>query len=194
MQDQVTTTLTPEGLPPFPWPPESALARYPLETAERIRRAARDTRMVVFDFDGVFTDNAVWVTEDGHELVRSTRWDGFGLARLRARGLNLMVLSTEVNPVVTARCRKLRLECKQGIQDKLSTLLALLEPQRIPVEQVAFVGNDINDAGCLHEVGFPITIGDSHPAVLHLGLYQTCRPGGHGAVREVCDLIDHLQG
>jgi 3-deoxy-D-manno-octulosonate 8-phosphate phosphatase (KDO 8-P phosphatase) len=71
-------------------------------------------RLAVFDFDGVLTDNRVYVFEDGREAVACWRSDGFGLVRLQQTGVRVMVLSTEVNPVVSARCRKLKLDCVQG--------------------------------------------------------------------------------
>ncbi len=182
------------ALPPFPWPPESALNAYSAERAEAIRQAIAELKMVVFDFDGVFTDNAVWVTQEGVELVRASRFEGFGLVRLQKRGIELMVLSTEVNPVVSARCDKLKLDRKQGVHDKLPALCEIVEGKGLTLAQVGYLGNDTNDIQCLQNVGFPMTVGDAHPAVIDLGLYRTVRPGGYGAVREVCDLIDKLKG
>ena len=80
-----------------------------------IIRTLRKIRLVVFDFDGVFTDNSVYTDEKGHESVRCSRFDGIGLARLRTLGIDAFVLSTETNPVVSARCRKLKLPCLQGL-------------------------------------------------------------------------------
>lgn len=146
-------------------------------------------RMVLFDFDGVFTDNRVWTFEDGREAVACSRLDGIGLRRLERSGVIPFVLSTEENPVVTARCRKLRIGCVQGSADKGRSLDRLLAEHGLTERQVAFVGNDVNDIPCLSRVGLPVTVGDAHPDVVPYALLRTNTPGGYGAVREVCDLI-----
>ena len=146
-------------------------------------------RLVVFDFDGVFTDNTVYVMEDGSEMVRCWRSDGLGLARLKLAGVESIIISTETNPVVGARSRKLAMRCLQGCEDKRAALDALAAELGIALEDVAYVGNDINDAACLEAVGLPIVVGESHPDVLPLAKYRTATLGGRGAVREVCDLI-----
>ena len=153
----------------------------------------RRIRLIVFDFDGVFTDNAVYVFEDGREAVRCWRGDGLGLRRLRLHGIDACILSTETNPVVTQRANKLGLPCVQGVPDKLVSLRALAGERGIGLSDVAFMGNDVNDRGCLAEVGVPIVVADAHPAVTPLALYRTKRRGGYGAVREVCDLIDRIR-
>lgn len=149
----------------------------------------RAIRLAVFDFDGVFTDNTVYVFEDGREAVRCSRADGIGLSRLKELGIHTAIISTETNPVVSARARKLNLRCVQGCADKRATLEDLVREYNVSPEQVAYIGNDINDLSCLTYVGLPVVVADAHPDVLAYALYRTARPGGHGAVREVCDLI-----
>lgn len=151
----------------------------------RIRR----TRLLGFDFDGVFTDNAVYVFEDGREAVRCYRGDGLGLRRLEQVGVLPVIVSGETNPVVLARSRKLQVRCIHGCQDKLTAVQELAAEQGLTLEQVGFVGNDINDAAVLAQVGLAIVVHDAHPDVLPLAHYRTQRPGGYGAVREVCDLF-----
>lgn len=151
-------------------------------------------KCVVFDFDGVFTDNAVYVDQNGIESVRCTRLDGFGLSALKDLGVILFVLSTESNPVVTARCSKLKLNCYQGVDDKAQFLTHHLVKLNIDPVQVAYVGNDINDVGCLKMVGFPIIVADSHPSVIPYARYITRAQGGQGAVREICDFIVSARG
>ena len=146
-------------------------------------------KLVVFDFDGVFTDNHVYVSQDGTEMVRCWRGDGLGLRALERLGIAIAMISTETNPVVGVRAKKLAIECIQGCDDKLAALLALAARHGIRAEQVAFVGNDINDRTCLEAVGFPVVVADAHPDVLGLARYVTEAPGGKGAVREVCDLF-----
>lgn len=146
-------------------------------------------RLVAFDFDGVFTDNTVWVTQEGVESVRCWRGDGLGLSRLRDVGVQAFIISTEVNPVVIARARKLKVACKQGVEDKAATILETCEELAIPPENTMFVGNDINDIPVFKTVGIPIAVADAYPETYPHVLYRTTKPGGFGAVREVCDLI-----
>lgn len=155
---------------------------------ERIRA----TRLVAFDFDGVFTENMVYVLQDGSEAVRCFRGDGLGLRKLERRGIATVIISTEVNPVVTARSRKLGIPCVQGCEDKRAALEAILQEMGLSLRQVAFVGNDINDLPCLTCVGLPIVVQDAHPDVIPYARYRTRTPGGHGAVREICDLFDRV--
>ena len=146
-------------------------------------------RLVVFDFDGVFTDNTVWTDDAGNELVRCWRSDGLGLAKLRALGLPMWVLSTETHPVVSRRCEKLAVPCRQGLANKEAELRAVVGEVGVELADVVYVGNDINDLGCLRAVGLPIVVADAHADVLSVARYRTRAAGGFGAVREVCDWI-----
>ena len=146
-------------------------------------------RLIAFDFDGVFTDNTVYVTQDGIESVRCWRSDGLGLSRLRSAGVQAFIISTETNPVVSARAKKLKLACKQGIEDKAAEILQICSELDISPEKTMFVGNDINDIPAFKSVGFPVAVADAYPEVYPYVLYRTQRPGGVGAVREVCDLV-----
>ena len=150
---------------------------------------------VVFDFDGVFTDNRVLVDEDGRESVFCSRADGLGLQMLDKVGIRCLVLSTETNPVVSARAAKLKLECIQGLgDDKWAALRSIMKERNLDPTTVAYVGNDINDLDCLLNVGVPICVADAYPAVRHVARFITSLRGGHGAVREVCDLVLQAQG
>ncbi len=151
-------------------------------------------RLLVLDFDGVLTDNTVTVTSDGIESVTCWRGDGIGTAALMADGVPIVVISKERDPVVRARCDKLGLECHQGVDDKAPALAALLAARGVDVEDVAYVGNDTNDLGCLALVGLPIVVPDAHEDVLQAAAYVTHAPGGRGAVREVCDRIIAARG
>lgn len=147
-------------------------------------------RLVAFDFDGVFTDDMVYVLQDGSEAVRCFRGDGIGLQKLARLGIETVIISTEANPVVTARAKKLKIRCIQDVGDKRAVLEDIARDSGIALFQVAFVGNDINDRSCLSCVGLPIVVKNAHPDVVQYARYQTENPGGHGAVREVCDLFE----
>ena len=143
-------------------------------------------RLAVFDFDGVFTDNRVWVNEHGEEALAFSRSDGLGLRRLDEVGVQYLILSMERNPIVTARAQKLNADCLQGVDDKLS---ALRERAGDSLAEVAYVGNDINDAECLRAVGVPVVPADAWSEVKTLAAWVLERPGGHGCVREFCDAV-----
>ena len=159
----------------------------------RLRDASAAVQLFVFDFDGVFTDNAVYVFEDGREAVRCSRADGIGLRKLEALEITPMIVSTEPNPVVAARSRKLAISCHHGVNDKLTLVRELLAQRGLELANCAYLGNDVNDAECLEHCGLPMVVRDAHPDVLGLGLYRTEALGGHGAVREVCDLMTALR-
>jgi N-acylneuraminate cytidylyltransferase len=146
-------------------------------------------RLLILDFDGVMTDNRVLVHQEGTEAVCCHRGHGWGIARLKDIGVEVVVLSTEQNSVVSARCRKLGIECIQGSDVKILALKELVQQRSLSQEQVAFVGNDVNDLDCMQWVGFPIAVADSASALHNLACYVTSRAGGHGGVREICDLI-----
>ncbi|HVO96073.1 MAG TPA: HAD hydrolase family protein [Terriglobales bacterium] len=152
----------------------------------------RSIRLVGFDFDGVFTDNHVYVFADGSEAVRCYRGDGIGLEKLKRLGIATVIISTEVNPIVEVRSKKLGTPYVQGCTDKRATLIDIAKEKGLTLQQVAFVGNDLNDRACLLEVGLPIVVQDAHPDVAALGLYRTKTSGGQGAVREVCDLFENV--
>ena len=156
---------------------------------EATYKIARKIRMIAFDFDGVFTDNRVIVSQDGSEAVICNRSDGLGLEAVRNKGIATLVISTESNPVTSVRCKKLKVPCFQSCKDKLKVLEEQAGKFEISLQEIAYMGNDINDLDCLKKVGLPVCVSDSHPDVLKYALYLTKSPGGSGAVREFCDFI-----
>jgi YrbI family 3-deoxy-D-manno-octulosonate 8-phosphate phosphatase len=146
-------------------------------------------RLAVFDFDGVFTDNHVWVNERGEESVRCCRADGFGLQRLREVGVDAVILSTEAVPIAPVRAQKLDVPCRHGLADKLEALREEAERRGVSLGEVAYVGNDINDATCLEAVGLPVCPADAWPEAAGLARWTLGRRGGEGCVREFCDAV-----
>ena len=144
-------------------------------------------RLAVFDFDGVFTDNRVWVNEHGDETLAFSRSDGLGLRRLEEVGVRPLIVSMEESPIVTARAGKLKVDCVQGVEDKLAVLRERTGVLGVALEDTAFVGNDINDAECLRAVGVPVVPADAWPEVMPLARWVLTRAGGTGCVREFCD-------
>ncbi|CAL9572010.1 cytidylyltransferase domain-containing protein [Streptomyces sp. enrichment culture] len=146
---------------------------------------ADDVDAVVLDFDGTQTDDRVLIDSDGREFVSVHRGDGLGIAALRRSGLTLLILSTEVNPVVAARARKLKLPVLHGIDRKDLALKQWCEEQGIAPERVLYVGNDVNDLPCFALVGWPVAVASAHDAVRGAARAVTTVPGGEGAIREV---------
>ncbi len=159
----------------------------------RPRKAPRPfpetVKLMVLDFDGVLTDDRVWVNERGEESVAAHRGDGYGLGLVKELGLEVLVLSREANPVVAARCKKLGILAVQGIEDKASKLGELLAERELNSEDVIYVGNDVNDLPCFPLVGQAVAVADAHPQVLAAADMRLTRAGGHGAVRELCDML-----
>lgn len=148
-----------------------------------------DVELVVFDFDGVFSDNRVWTNDRGEESVACFRGDSAGLRRLDEVGVDYFILTSETNDAVSARARKIRSECVRGIEDKLPVLHSELERRGVALANTAYVGNDINDAECLAAVGLAVVPADAWTEVVPLAGMVLTRPGGQGCVREFCDAV-----
>jgi YrbI family 3-deoxy-D-manno-octulosonate 8-phosphate phosphatase len=149
----------------------------------------RSIELVAFDFDGVFTDNMVYLNEDGQESVRCWRSDGIGLKMLKEVGIKTYIISTEKNSVVKKRARKLQIPCINNVSNKADAILNICSDIGISPDKTMFVGNDINDIPAFQSVGMPIGVSDSHSAIDPFVMHKLNRSGGFGAVREICDLL-----
>lgn len=163
----------------------------PLDTDDR---ALAEVDLIAFDFDGVFTDNSVYVSQDGVESVRCCRSDGLGLSGVRKAGVRTIIISTETNPVVGARATKLNVDYEQAVEDKAQAIRALCDKFAVPLARTMFVGNDVNDMPALAIVGVPVSVADAYPELTEVVRFQTKRAGGHGAVREICDRVLAARG
>ncbi len=142
------------------------------------------------DFDGVLSDDLVFTDQDGRESVRCSRSDGFGLSLLREKtDIQAAVLSREENPVVSARCRKLKLEVFQGVQQKDQALKDLIAERGWNPAEILYIGNDLPDLAVLPLVGFFAAPADAHPEVLRRADLTLKHKGGRGAVRELCERL-----
>lgn len=148
-------------------------------------------RLVVTDFDGVLTDGRVWVDQDGREMVAASRSDSMRIRQLRQRGIEVMILSSEVNPVVSARARKMGIEAIHGVDlhEKGEVLRKFLAERNLDASQVVYVGNDFNDLPCFEVAGWAVAVADAYPEVLRSADHILKTNGGFGALRELCDLI-----
>ncbi|WP_221584338.1 acylneuraminate cytidylyltransferase [Microbacterium sp. G2-8] len=168
---------------------ELHLARLMASVHPDPRDHAIDVDAVVTDFDGVHTDDTAMVATNGIEQVRVSRSDGMGVRLLREAGVPLLILSTETNPVVSARAAKLGVEVIQASGDKRAALAAWAEARGLPLSRIAYVGNDVNDLGALETVGWPIVVPDAHPLATASARIVLTRTGGTGAVREVAERV-----
>lgn len=160
-----------------------------------------DIHTIVFDFDGVFTDNKVWVHQDGHESVRCDRGDGLALDLVRSfqrQGklkAELFILSKEPNPVVLSRAKKLKLECRHSISDKLLFMREYLKckyPSKANIfDGVVYLGNDLNDLPVMRHSGYSVAPKDAHPFVRNVADLVIEKHGGEGFVRA---FIERLLG
>jgi len=141
--------------------------------------------LIAYDFDGVMTDNKVYVDQNGVETVQVSRGDGLGVAEIRKLGYKQIIISTEKNPVVARRAKKLGIECFHGVDNKLKCLKDFTDSNGIKMEQVCFVGNDINDLEVMSAVGFKACPKDAYIEIINIAdiIFSVC--GGQGVIREL---------
>lgn len=153
-------------------------------------RLLRKLRALVLDVDGVLTDGGMYYGPTGEGLKRFHVKDGLGLRLIGEAGIEVALISGENSEILKRRAEKLRIEnVFVGVEDKLRTLQAFTDSRRISLEEVAYVGDDLNDLPALRAVALPIAVADAVPQVLKAAAWVTSRRGGDGAVREVCDRI-----
>lgn len=157
----------------------------------RKRPMPEKIELIITDFDGVITDNRVWVDQDGRETVAAYRSDSMRIKDLRAAGIDILILSSEPNRVVEARARKMGVEAIHGvaIHEKGRVMREVLERKDIRAENVIYIGNDLNDLPCFEVAGWAVAVADAFPEVRRAADYILSKPGGHGALRELCDLV-----
>lgn len=155
------------------------------------RLMPENIKMIICDFDGVVTDNLVLTDENGKETVSASRSDSMHIKALREKGVELMILSSEPNPVVKARAKKMGVEAIHGVgmQDKGRVMREVLEQKKIRAEDVIYVGNDLNDLPCFEVAGWSVAVADAFPEVIRAADHVLTKNGGRGAVRELCELV-----
>ncbi len=179
----------------FDWARYESLVEHgglPMVTPGRTRRPMpAKIEMIICDFDGVITDNLVWTDEHGNESVAASRSDSMHVRNLRERGIPVMILSSEPNPVVRARAEKMGVEAVHGVglRQKGEAMKNLLAEKKVDAAHVIYIGNDLNDLPCFEIAGWSVAVADACPEVLRAADYVLSRPGGRGAVRELCELV-----
>ena len=151
-------------------------------------------KLIVYDFDGVMTDNKVYVDQDGKETVQVNRGDGLGISEIKKLGIEQIIISTEQNPVVSTRAHKLGIPCLQGIENKKMALFDYCKENDIDLKNVAYVGNDINDKNVMENTGLTFCPADAHESIKNISDHVLKTKGGHGVIRELFDLINNKKG
>ena len=146
-------------------------------------------KLIVYDFDGVMTNNKVYIDQNGNEMVQVSRADGLGVSEIIKLGIQQIIMSTEVNPVVTQRAIKLNIPCLQGLDNKKDALLDYSKKNDIDLKNVAYVGNDINDKDAMAVAGLSFCPADAHETIKEISDHVFKRNGGDGVIRELLDLI-----
>jgi len=145
--------------------------------------------LIVYDFDGVMTNNKVLIFQDGGEAVIVNRADGLGINMIKKLGIPQLILSTETSPVVSARAVKVGLPVLQGVKDKKKALIEHCHQHGYDIQKVVYVGNDTNDYSAMKVVGFPVAPADAHSRIVEIAKLVLKSKGGAGVVRELADYI-----
>ena len=149
-----------------------------------------DIRLVAFDVDGVFTDGRFYLADDGTETKAFHTQDGYGVRRLLTSGVEVAVISGRKSGAVERRMTELHVpHVVLGCKDKVAAMDELAAKLGLDVSACAYVGDDLPDLPLLEHVGFSIAVANAVPALQERCDYVTSKPGGFGAVREVCDLV-----
>ncbi len=146
-------------------------------------------KLIVYDFDGVMTDNTAYLFENGMEAVQINRSDGLGIAILKKFDLKQIIISTEKNSVVLKRAEKLDIDCYHGIDDKVIALKNFCNENKIQLQEAIFIGNDINDENAMKLVGLPICPADAHKKIKKISKFVLNSCGGEGVIRELAELF-----
>ncbi len=150
---------------------------------------ASDIKVVVLDFDGVLTDNKVYVDQLGREMVCCSRADGLACEILKKSNIKVFILSTERNPVVARRAEKINVDLLFGLTDKLGALNKLAKQHRFSLQHVLYVGNDVNDFTVMKACGFRASPADATKQIKKISNIHLKTKGGDGVVREIVNEI-----
>jgi 3-deoxy-D-manno-octulosonate 8-phosphate phosphatase (KDO 8-P phosphatase) len=156
---------------------------------------AQSIRLIAFDVDGIMTDGGLYLTDSGEEFKRFNSLDGHGLKMLKASGVELAIITGRTSRCVELRAHHLGISyLYQGVHDKLASIEKMLAQLKLPLDAVAFMGDDVMDLPVMLRVGLAISVPNAPLVVRERAHYITERDGGHGAVREVCELLMSAQG
>ena len=148
-----------------------------------------EIELIIYDFDGVMTDNTVIIDENGKESVRVNRGDGLAISYFRKAGIKQLILSTEKNKVVQKRAEKLQIEYFNNIEDKKQFLLDFVKGHNVFLNKVLYLGNDINDLEPMRIVGIPVCPNDAFPVIKAISKIILEKDGGHGVIRNLYEVL-----
>lgn len=148
--------------------------------------------LIVFDFDGVLTDNKVLVDKNGNESVSCSRSDGLGFDVLKILRKSAYIISTEKNLVVSARAKKLNIPVLQGVRDKSHIIKIISKEKNVKLSKILFVGNDLNDYYAMQLCGYSACPSDSHPKIKDIASFVLKTKGGNGVLRELLEEVFEL--
>lgn len=145
--------------------------------------------LIAYDFDGVMTDNRAFLSETGEESVCVNRSDGLAVNLIKKLGIPQVIISTEQNPIVLMRAKKLGIEAVNAVENKKATLEKICSKKDIDIQNVIFVGNDLNDFEVMKHVGFPVAPNDAADVIKSIAIYITPSNGGYGVVRDLYEFL-----
>lgn len=146
-------------------------------------------KQIFYDFDGVMTNNQVLLSEDGTESVFVNRSDGLAVSYFKKMRIKQCIISTETNPVVSKRAEKLKIPCYQGISNKLEEIKKLLTNSNLHMDDVAYVGNDLNDLEVMQYLPNTFCPKDSHPEILKVAQHTLKSSGGEGVIMDLYNTL-----
>lgn len=153
------------------------------------KRRLKGVKLIIYDFDGVFTDNKVIVNEDGVESVIVNRADGLAVSIIKKMKIPQLIITTETNKVVQMRAKKLDIPLISEVDDKKSAVMQYCKKNGISPRDVAYVGNDLNDLEAMDIIGYPICPSDACEEIKKISVFILDTPGGQGVAREMLNYL-----
>ena len=147
-------------------------------------------KLIAYDFDGVMTDNHVYVTQDGVEMAMCHRGDGLGVGIIRDLGIDQVIISTEVNPIVARRAEKLKIPVIHKVKDKAQALKDYCAECGVALSEVMYIGNDTNDLEAMKLAGIKGAPADAEPEILAIADWVSSKNGGYGVIRELARVLN----
>ncbi len=151
----------------------------------------QDIQLLVYDFDGVMTDNKVLIFPDGEEAIVCNRNDGLAINILKAKGLRQLIISTEFNKIIQVRAGKIGLLVINAVKDKKKCLLDYCRKNKLKMNKIVYVGNEVNDLEVMKVVGWPVCPQDAHWRIKKIAKTILTKKGGEGVIREVADILSY---
>jgi len=147
-------------------------------------------KLLLYDFDGVMTDNKVYVSENGKESVMCNRSDGLAVSKINKLGVPQAIISTETNKIVAIRAKKLKIPVIYGVKNKKDTVFSYTNKLGIGLKETLYIGNDLNDLEAMQFIGFPVCPNDAYKEIREISKLILSVNGGYGVIRELFDKFE----